>query len=202
MMADYSVIDLRCPSCGANISSKASICDHCGREIIVSSFSSVYALSDQEFTKFTNFYKNQLKQDSKNPNLYYSIALCYLKIKLYNKALINFEKAIDENFDNPDAYYYASICLLRGKKAFLSSITDIRKAEEYINAALMIENKGIYNYLLSYIKFDFYHRKSLNVEPDYIYELNKSKSLFISQKDVQDLFAILGVLLPEELKIF
>lgn len=45
--------------------------------------------------------------------------MCYLKLKLFDKALSAYEKAIEDNFDNSEIYFYAAICLLKGQKAFL-----------------------------------------------------------------------------------
>ena len=38
-------------------------------------------------------------------------------------------------------------------------IYSIEKAIEYATSASMIENRGIYNYFISYLKYDFYFQK-------------------------------------------
>ena len=87
--------------------------------------------------------------------------MCYLKLGLYDKALLAFEKAMENNFDNSETFFYAAICLLGGKKPFAQQKPTINKVEEYINAALMIEPKGVYYYFLAYVKKDYYERKFL-----------------------------------------
>lgn len=62
--------------------------------------------------------------------------MCYLKLKMYDKALGAFEKAIEDNFDDSEIYFYAAICLLNGKKAFLNQRPTIDKILEYLNAHL------------------------------------------------------------------
>jgi len=127
------------------------------------------------------------------------LAMCYLKLSLYDKALAAFEKAIEDNFDNPETFFYAAICLLNGKKAFLAVRATITKIEEYINAAIMIEPRGIFYYFLAYIKYDFYERKSFNTYPHYTEALNTAFSSGVSQFDIEQLYSLLGVARPEQL---
>lgn len=99
-------------------------------------------MNPQVTNKYVKFYKEALADNPNNPQLNSSIGMCYLKLKLYDKALESFEKAIEDDFDNSETYFYAAVCLLKGRKAFLTPKADIDKALEYINAALMIENRG------------------------------------------------------------
>ncbi len=125
-----------------------------------------------------------------------SIAMCYLKLRLYDKAQEAFTKTIEDNFDNSETYLYAAISLLRGRKAFLAKRTDIDKIEEYIQAALMIEPKGIYYYFWAYIKYDYYYRKSYRTSPNYKEVLEKAKQAGLSDFDIEQLYTILGVERP------
>jgi tetratricopeptide (TPR) repeat protein len=69
--------------------------------------------------KYAATYQSALSENPVNKDLNNSIAMCYLKLKLYDKALGFFEKAIEDNFDNSETFFYASICLLKGQKAFV-----------------------------------------------------------------------------------
>lgn len=55
------------------------------------------------------------------------------------------------------------------KSCFFASYRspNINKAEEYLNAACMIEPKGFYYLFWAYIKYDYFERKFLNTSPDY-----------------------------------
>jgi len=200
-MATYKVLDLKCPGCGEPASTNMDQCKYCGREVIISSFSSVYEMSAQQVNKYMSSYLKVLKENPHDPVIHFSIAMCYLKIKLYDKALISFERAIEEDFDHSDAYFYAAVCLLKGKKAFLTPLTEIKRAEDYINAAIMIENRAIYYYFLAYIKYDFYERKYLNTSPTYQESLMMAKENHLTHADIQILFELLGVTRPLELLI-
>ncbi len=61
----------------------------------------------------------------------------------------------------------------------------------------MIENRGIYNYFLAYIKYDFYEKKSLNIYPDYREEVSMAYNNNVTEEDIRILFEILNVTKPE-----
>ena len=150
-----------------------------------------------EVNKYANEYRKALSDNPDNKDLNTSIAMCYLKLKLYDKALSAFEKAIEDNFDNSETFFYAAICLLQGNKAFLTQRPTIDKIEEYINAALMIEPKGIYYYFWSYIKYDYFNRKYFNTNPTYQEAFQMAVDNGVSEFDKEQLFSILGVPKPD-----
>jgi len=150
-----------------------------------------------EVNKYAGAYRSALAQNPDNTELNTSIAMCYLKLKLYDKAQAAFAKAIEDNFDNSETFFYAAVSLLRGKKAFLAKRTDIDKIEEYIQAAIMIEPKGIYYYFWAYIKYDHFYRKRYRTNPDYQELLERSEQAGLSKYDVEQLYAILGVDRPD-----
>lgn len=192
----HSVVELNCPGCGARVSTGQKECDWCHKPIVISTFNSVQSMPMLELNKYANTYRAALSKSPDNPELNKSIALCYLKLKLYDKALPAFEKAVEDNFDDSELYFYAAICLLRGKKAFLTSRKDIDKIEEYLQAALMIEPKGIYYYFWAYIKQDYFDRKSYKTSPTYIELFAQAQQAGLSEFDVEQLFGILGVPRP------
>jgi hypothetical protein len=74
---------------------------------------------------------------------------------------------MEENFEDSTPFFYAAICLLKRQKAFLQTRPIIDKIMEYVNAALMIEQRAIYYYFLAYIKNDYFARKHLNSPPSF-----------------------------------
>lgn len=189
----HNAIDMRCPGCGAPVSTGETTCSYCYRPVIISTFNSVYSMPLSEVNKYAGAYKSALTQNPDNSELNNSIAMCYLKLKLYDKAQAAFTKAIEDDFDNSETYFYAAVSLLRGKKAFLAKRTDIDKIEEYIQAALMIEPKGIYYYFWAYIKYDYFNRKFFKTSPTYQEALVMAQQQGYSPFDVEQLFGILGV---------
>lgn len=192
----HSVVELNCPGCGARVSTGQKECDWCHKPIVISTFNSVQSMPMLELNKYANTYRAALSKSPDNPELNKSIALCYLKLKLYDKALPAFDKAVEDNFDDSELYFYAAICLLRGKKAFLTSRKDIDKIEEYLQAALMIEPKGIYYYFWAYIKQDYFDRKSYKTSPTYVELFTQAQQAGLSEFDVEQLYGILGVPRP------
>lgn len=193
----HQIIDINCPGCGARVTIGQNECNYCFGPIVISTFRSVNTMSMPEVNKFANEYRKGLAENPDNKELNTSIAFCFLKLKLYDKALSSFEKAIVDNFDNSEVYFYAAICLLQGNKAFLLPRPVIDKIEEYINAALTIEPKGIYYYFWSYIKFDYYNRKFFNTTPTYKEVLDMAITNGLSDFDKDQLFDVLNVAKPD-----
>ena len=110
-----------------------------------------------------------------------------------------FEKAMEDNLDNSETYFYGAICLLEGKKAFLTTRSVIDKIEEYINAALIVEPRGIYHYFQAYIKYDYFSRKFFRTSPTYQEALQMASSNGVSQFDIEQFYGILGVSRPQNL---
>lgn len=193
----HEVIELNCPGCGARVSTGQQECEWCHKPIIISTFNSVYSMPMPEVNKYAGTYRKALVENPDNVALNKSIAMCYLKLKMYDKALSAFEKAIEDNFDDSEVYFYAAICLLNGKKAFLTQRPTIDKILEYINAALMIEPKGIYYYYLAYIKYDYFERKHFRTSPNFAEALQTAQTAGLSAYDIEQLYSILNVPRPE-----
>ena len=193
------VHDTTCRSCGAAADIGQTKCRFCKQPVLISTFNSVYSMPMPMVNQYAASYREALQSEPNAKDLNNSIAMCYLKLKLYDKALSAFEKAMEDNFDNSETLFYAAICLLGGKKAFLAQRPEIDKIEEYINAALMIEPRGIYHYFLAYIKYDYFSRKSFNTSPTYQEALANANELGVSLHDIEQLYGILYVPRPETL---
>lgn len=193
----HEVVELNCPGCGSRVSTGQKECDWCHKPIVISTFNSVYSMPTPEVHKYAGAYSKALKENPNNADLNKSVAMCYLKLGMRDKALAAFESAIEDNFDDSETYFYAAVCLLNGKKAFLNQRPTIDKVLEYINAALMIEPKGIYYYYLAYIKYDYFERKHFNTTPNYQEALQMAVDAGLSDYDIEQLFAILGVARPD-----
>lgn len=195
----HQVVELECPGCGIPITTSTQTCPQCFRPIVISTFNSVSTMSPLDLKNQAGAYRKAMACNPDNKDLNMSIAFCYMKLKLYDKALPCFEKAIEDNFDNSEVYFYAAIALLKGKKAFLTPRTVIDKAEEYLQAAIMIEPKGIYYYFWAYLRYDHHFRKHYVMNPNYKTLLNQAIQIGLSQTDVQELYSILGVERPVEI---
>lgn len=189
------VLDLTCPGCGAPIEVGMKECPY-GHPVTISTFNSVYSMPMPMVNKYAHTYNKKLTANPFDQQSLESVAFCYLKLKLYDKALEAFEKAVEENFDNAELYFYAAVCLLEGKKAFLHQRPTIDKILEYVNAAIMIEPRGIFYYFLAYIRYDYFKRKFLNISPNFQETLALARQSGYSEFDTVQLFSILGVEKP------
>ena len=197
-------IEIKCPGCNAAVDTGQKICKWCKQPVVISTFNSVYDMPIPLVNKVANANRQLLAADPESKEINFSVGCCFLRLKIYDKALSSFEKAMEDNFDNSEAFFNAAVCLLKGQKAFLAQRAAIDKIEEYINAALMIEPKGIYYYFLAYIKYDYFSRKSYKTAPTYQEALNMavSSGVAVSPFDCQRLFEQLGVDCPEPLAIY
>ena len=78
---------------------------------------------------------------------------------------------------------------------------EIDKAIEYLYAAVEIENRGIYFYFISYIVYDHHFRKGYYIDPNYKYFFNIARQNGVSQNDVKELFGILNLEVPLDIRI-
>lgn len=191
------LVEIECPGCGNRVSLGQNECEWCHGPIVISTFNSVYSMSMPQVNKYAGGYKKAIMEHPDNQSLNNSIAMCFLKLKMYDKALPAFEKAMEDNFDNSETFFYAAVCLLQGKKAFLHQRPTINKILEYINAAIMIEPRGIYYYFMAYIKQDYFERKCLNISPNYKDAYNQAVSAGLPEADVAFLYEVLGVERPD-----
>jgi tetratricopeptide (TPR) repeat protein len=190
-------INLDCPGCGFPVSLKDEICPACGRKLVISTFNSVSAMSMPELNKSANAYRKALASDPENSDVNMSLGFCYLKLKLYDKAIPCFEKAIENNFDNSELYFYTAVALLRGKKAFLTLRPEIDKILQNLEAAVSIEPRGIYYYFMAYIKQDYFARKAFVTTPNYTQLLEQANQVGLPSADVETLWQLLGVTRPD-----
>lgn len=194
---EQQVVELNCPGCGARVSTGQKECEWCHKPIVISTFNSVYSMPMPEVNKYASVYRKALSENPNNADLNKSVAMCYLKLRMYEKALSAFEKSVEENFDDSESYFYAAVCSLNGKKAFLNQRPAIDKALEYINAALMVEPKGIYYYYLAYVKYDYFERKHFKTTPTYIEALEMASDAGLSDFDIEQLYGVLDVARPD-----
>jgi len=191
-----NVVSLKCPSCGAGITTEQKECEYCGAATIISSFSMADTLPPLAVNKHIASYREALSQEPDNREINTSVGMCFLKLRQYDHALAAFEKCMEFNFDNPDVFFCAAVCLLKGKMPFLHQRPTIDKILSYMESAMMIESKGIYYYFLAYIKYDYFKRKFLNTTPDYTQCLAQARAAGVSDYDIQQLYAMTGTQRP------
>lgn len=185
------IIEIKCPGCGARLQIDQKECEYCHSPVIISSMSDIFNMSADNLSKYSKSYESDLTGNPDNAELNNSLAMCYLKMGFYDKALGKFDKAIEKNLNNSETFLYAAVCMLAGRKPFVTPRPDIDRIEQYLNAALTIEEKGLYRYFQAYIKYDFFKRKFLKTSPTWEECLAKAKADGVSEADSVQLFSIL-----------
>ena len=141
-------------------------------------------------------YETNLQENPNNAEINNSLGMCYLKLGFYDRALAKFDKAIEQDLNNPETYLYAAVCILAGRKPFLTPRAEIDKIEQYINAALMIEERGLFRYFQAYIKYDYFKRKFFKTSPTWEECLMQARADGLSETDVNQLFEIIKQEIP------
>lgn len=118
----HQVIDMKCPGCGAPTSTGETTCKYCHRPVIISTFNSVYSMPLPEVNKYAGAYRKALSENPDSMELNNSVAMCYLKLKLYDKATEAFERAMEDNFDNSETFSMQQFADLGARKRFWRSV--------------------------------------------------------------------------------
>jgi tetratricopeptide (TPR) repeat protein len=187
---------IKCPNCGELGQTVDEKCAACDNPVVIKSMATVMVMPMPQVNKYIVSYREQIAESPDNKQLNGSIAMCYLRLKLYDKALPCFEKSMEENFEDSAPFFYAAVCLLKGQKAFVLMRPEIDKIEEYINAAVMIEPRPIYRYFLAYIKYDYFGRKFFKTNPTWQEALQEAKNEGVSDADITQFYKMLGVERP------
>lgn len=190
------VISMTCPGCGARVEVSQKECEWCHAPLVITTMSDIFNMPSMDINKYSKAYETNLQENPDNAEINNSLGMCYLKLGFYDKALAKFDKAIEQDLNNPETYLYAAVCLLAGRKPFLTPRTDIDKIEQYINAALMIEERGLFRYFQAYIKYDFFKRKFFKTSPTWEECLMQARADGLSETDVNQLFEIIKQEIP------
>ena len=193
-----TVVNLMCPGCGEPVDTTQEYCKYCGRKVLVSSFSAVSTMSPLEVNKSIRSYQKAV-DTSDAPEINKALGLCNLKLKLFDKAALAFDKASEDNYEDSEVYFYHAVAIMGNKKPFLHLRPQINQMMELLQAAIMIEPRGIYYYVLSYIKQDYFARKFFSITPDWQAELATAKACGLANMDVSMFYEITGLTCPDEL---
>lgn len=186
------VISLKCPNCNAGVNTSMTECPACDKPIIFRQVSQASAMSMPLINKYLGTYRALEAKHPESKEINTAMGICFLRLRMYDKALLAFEKEMPENFDNAEPFFLAAVSLLQGKKPFLAQRAVIDKIEEYLNAATMIEMRPIFYYFMSYIKKDYFDRKFLNTIPTAIELISQANELGLQQYDIEEFHQLIN----------
>lgn len=177
---------LKCKGCGANLSPDNTVCVYCGSQNVIVSDMHPLDVEEKYAKRIANYYKEQVKQDPTDGESLFALGMFYLNLKLYELAIRNFELAINRMPDEPDIYYYYALALIQGKRPKLLGSQEVKRIEEYLRAAMQLEDKAKYYYLAAIINYDFYAANGFKVpQPDYNALLNEARTAFKEPAEIK-----------------
>ena len=184
-----------CPQCGAPVKVGGNKCEYCGAEFMVTSLVYLDKFDKSGINKYINYYKQLLKDNPDDGELNLAMGVCYLDLRLYDLAARHFTKAIEQIPDYSDVYYYYALALFKGRRPKVLTLTEIRKIEDYLNAAIQLDSsKSKYYYLLAVIKHDFYIKNGLKVNPPTFEELiSQAKSKPYEETEIRKMLQLVPV---------
>ena len=183
---------IKCPNCGASITTQTKKCDYCRSDIMIKSFRALSNMPLPQVNKYMASYRAAAAEHPNHNDVNTSIGMCYLKLKKYDQAIEAFEKAQADNFEDATPFFYAAVARLKGRKPFLCSRPEIDAMETDVNAALSIDPKAEQYYFLSYIGRDYFKRKFLKHSPAWEDLMNEAVDNGLSPADVEEFHAMTG----------
>lgn len=199
MRCNINIETLSCPNCGGNVGIDYKVCKYCEQIIYINAFESASKMTTPQLNKYVSAYKKMIKQGHKTLEVLSAVSICYLRLGLYDFALKELEKVVNEDVEEDILYFYLAIAMLKGQKPFLHQRETIDKVLEYLNACVMLEPKGIYYFFLAYIKHDYFERKYFMTTPTYSDYLNDAREMGCNSEEVENLFQLLNQECPDEL---
>ena len=161
-----------CPQCGAPVKLASNRCEYCSAEFLVTSLAYLDKFDKTGINKYVTQYKQMLKDDPDNGEVNLAMGICYLDLGLFDLATKFFAKAIEQIPDSADVYYYQALAQMKGKRPKVLTLTEIRKVEEYLNAATQLDNtKAKFYSLWALIKYDFYLKNGMRINPPTLEDL-------------------------------
>jgi tetratricopeptide (TPR) repeat protein len=161
-----------CPQCGAPAALRANKCGYCEAEFIIISIASLDRFDKTGINKYISHYKSLLKDQPDSGELNLAMGICNLDLGLYDLAAKFFAKAIEALPDSADGYYYYSLAIVKGRKPKLLTFSEVKKIEEYLQAAIQIDSsKAKYHYFWLIIKHEFYMKNGLRINPPTVSDL-------------------------------
>lgn len=195
-----SVVNLKCSNCGESLSESMMRCPSCDQPVVVRNVSSLLGLNHAQLSARRSAVDRELMgrcDGSFDAAADFTVGCCLLRLKMYEQSIERLARAISTDPYNVESLFCSAIAALRGRKAFVTPLADLRQAQKFIEAAILIDERPIFRFFLAYIKQDFYDRRCLKIEPNWRWEFQRALSLGLGADDRAELFDLLGQACPE-----
>lgn len=184
-----------CPQCGASVNLSLKHCEYCGSKFIVSNLSYLEGFNREGIDKYLRHYKKLHRSHQDDAEVNISLGLCYLNLGLFDLAKKHFETVIDFNPEYSDSYYFMVLSMMKKRKPMNLKLKEVKTIEEYLNAAILLDDQNAkYYYLLAIIKYEYYYKNGLKMV-DWTFEelIEKGKSCFQDTAGMNTLLSYVSV---------
>ena len=185
-----SVVNLKCSNCGAPLAESMSRCPSCDQPVVIKKFSSLLGLASTDLNMRWRLLNNETvggRNGALTSGADFTIGCCLLRLKMFDRALLSLGRVVTSDPYNVEALFCMAVAGLKGRRPFQVPLADIRKIQECLDAALLIDERAIFRYFLAYLKYDFYERHFLRVVPNWQQELQASIVLGLSAEEQSEL---------------
>ena len=62
-------VQIKCPGCGAAVSTKDEFCEYCGKPVMIRNFNSVASMSMPELNRYVGSYKREIDSNGENESI-------------------------------------------------------------------------------------------------------------------------------------
>lgn len=154
-----------CPQCGAPTDQSQKSCGFCKAPFVIDSLGSISNFDKAGIEKYLRAYKSDSSSKDEVETLL-GLGLCYLNLKNFTLAQIQFKKLIEQSPELADPYYYQALCVVKGRRLKTLTLKEIREIEELVFTAQQIDS-SIYKYdaFLAAIKYDYYRSNGMKIPP-------------------------------------
>lgn len=158
-MCALQATTIECPQCGAPIQVAERVCTYCNTAIYIRKSADV---RNAVINKYIRAYQKLLQvNDGKSIEGYIALGICHLQNEIFDRAIDNFQKAIELLPEDGEAYYYAALARLKKKRPYVQTMTNIKAITSLLDTAIRTKPLGKYYYLLGLVQQDFFDKKRL-----------------------------------------
>lgn len=119
-----------------------------------------------ELSEIMRGFQEMVAADPEDGEGHYRLALCYLHLKLYERAAEHFKRAVERLPADAEANYYLGLSSIGGKPPRTLSLGQVREIEQCLETALQLDSRPAkYYLLLAILKHDYYLANGLKAPP-------------------------------------
>jgi len=177
-----------CPQCGAPADQSQKSCEFCKAPFVINSLGSIANFDKNGIEKYLQVFKNNKSQGDEVETIL-GLGLCYLNLKNYTLANIQFKKLVDLAPELAEGYYYLALCIIKGRRLKTLTLKEIKEIEELIVTAQQIDTSAYkYDALLAALKHDYYRTNGMRIaSPDENEILSAASNKALDEDEIRSL---------------